>query len=126
MLHYVVNPDESIEYAGDIASQPPASLALVSRLVTKHASKVSLANDLTACSSDDNTDPHHPWTMYHPESTDCSFEDGDKCHNVRRNSARSPNPAGIATKPEKKKKNHATIPLALLSREVTPLGEPKI
>ena len=78
MLHYVVNPDESVEYAGDIASQPPASLALVSRLVTKHTSKASLANGLIACSSDDNTDPHHSWTMYHPESTDCSFDDEDK------------------------------------------------
>ena len=34
------------------------------------------------------------------------------------------NPAGIATK-QKKKENHATILLALVSREVTRLGEPK-
>ena len=52
--HYLANPDGSVKNAGDIASQPPASLALVSRLVTKRASKVSSANDLTACSSDDN------------------------------------------------------------------------
>ena len=46
-----------------------------------------------------------------------------KCYNVRRNGARSTPTLQTATKP--KKKSHATIPLALVSREVTWRGEPK-
>ena len=107
-LYYVVNPDRSVEYAGDIASQPSTLLALVSRLVTKHASKVSSANDLTACSSDDNTDPHHPWTMYHPRSTDCSSDDGGKApQRMEKRCSKHLNPVGTATNPPpppKKKK----------------------
>ena len=91
--------------------------------MTKHASKVSSANDLTARSSDDDTDPHHPWTMYHPESTDCSSDNGDKVpQRKEKRCSKHPNPAGIAAKPKKTPMQRFRSPW---SREVTRRGEPE-